>query len=109
MITLMILSCVLVVTLGAVSLIMAGIVATRLNQSSIIAYYAAETGIERALWEVNKNKFALSGDLETIASSTLKNNSAYVATYASSTSEIVFFSRGDYNESSRAIRVSFDQ
>ena len=108
MITLMILSCVLVVTLGAVSLIMAGIVATRLNQSSIIAYYAAETGIERALWEIKKG-FELSGDSGTIASSPLKNNSAYVATYASSTSEIVFFSKGDYNESSRAIRVSFDQ
>ncbi len=108
MITLMILSCVLVVTLGAVSLIMAGIVATRLEQSSIIAYYAAETGIERALWEYKEGSFSMPEASGLIASSALGNNSNYIVNYASSTNNIAFISLGAYNESKRSIQVNFE-
>lgn len=106
--TLMILASVLIVTLGAANLVMSGIVATRLEQSSTIAFYAAETGIEKVLWDIRKELILLP-DVETegFASSTLENNSSYIVDFASSTSDISFTSVGTYKESSRSIQVNY--
>ncbi|MEK7203411.1 MAG: hypothetical protein AAB653_03780 [Patescibacteria group bacterium] len=109
--TLMILSSVLVVTLGAANLIMAGIIASRLEQSSVISYFATETGIERSLWEVRKNNYVLpdvSAD-NIFGLSDLDNGSTYQVDYASSSPTITFTSTGSYNESKRSIQITIAQ
>lgn len=108
--TLMILASVLIVTLGAANLVTSGIVATRLEQSSTIAYYAAETGIEKVLWDVRKELILLPDEAEkaVFASSTLENGSSYIVDFASSTLEISFTSVGTYKESSRSIQVNWN-
>ncbi len=51
LLTLFILSSILIVTLGAASLVLAGIKMNRLTGYSSIAFFASEAGLERALWE----------------------------------------------------------
>jgi len=55
--TLIILSSVLIASLGAADLIVSGIKQTRTQSYSTKAYFAAEAGAERALWEIRKNSF----------------------------------------------------
>ncbi|MFH1233128.1 MAG: hypothetical protein V1649_00550 [Patescibacteria group bacterium] len=107
--TLMILSSVLVVTLGAANLIMAGIIASRLEQSSVIAYYASESGVERSLWEVRKDDHPLPNENTlNLFFGNLGNGSSYQVNYTTSTSAVTFTSIGNYHDSKRSVEVYYD-
>lgn len=101
--TLIMLSSVLIVTLASADLITSGIVASRLEQSSIIAYYAAEAGIERSLWEVRKNS-----NPQPSFSDNLSIDSSYGVDYATSTATTTHISIGSYKESKRSVEVNYD-
>jgi len=55
--TLIILSSVLIVSLGAADLIVSGVKQARTQLYSVRSYFAAEAGAERVLWEIRKNNF----------------------------------------------------
>ena len=64
--TLIILSSVLIVSLGAADLATSGIKQGRTQAYSIKAYFAAEAGAERVLWEIRKNNFIFTRSDNTI-------------------------------------------
>ncbi len=61
LITILILSIVIVMVLGSADLVKQGIRANRNQEYSATAYFAAETGAERTLWENRKNGFEFAG------------------------------------------------
>ncbi|MDD4271920.1 MAG: hypothetical protein PHF50_03915 [Patescibacteria group bacterium] len=109
LLTLFILSGILIITLGAAELVLAGIKMNRLAGYSNLAYFASEAGMERALWEARKNSYALPDvDTDNVFSlADLGNNSAYQVNYASSTSYVTFKSIGIYAGAKRSVESTY--
>jgi len=123
LLTLLILSGILVVTLGAASLVLAGIRMNRLTGYSNIAFFASETGLERALWEARKKdpKLVLPDDnfndilqCDFVPNSCdLSNGSSYMVNYATSSPPLVpasivtFTSTGSYQGVKRSVESSY--
>jgi hypothetical protein len=123
--TLLILSGILTVTLGAASLVVAGINMSRTQERSTKAYFAAEAGAERVLWLVRKDggfnfeECADSGQCVNFDTKTcdacdaafylLANDTAYNVNYASTTDEIIFTSTGRYGGTRRSVQVGYVQ
>lgn len=117
---------VLTVSLGAASLIVSGIAQGRTQTYSTKAYFAAEAGVERVLWEVRKNGADFSGcDVDDyivfdntnnppnpavcdniLQSYNLSNAASYYVIYKSS-SPITFQSVGSYQQTIRSVEVSY--
>lgn len=108
--TLLILSGILVVTLTAADLVFAGIRMNRLTGYSSLAFFAAEAGLERALWEARKNNYVLpdSDTNDLFSLSDLGNNSAYTVDYSTSTPNITFKSIGDYKGARRSVESAYE-
>ncbi|MFA4833272.1 MAG: pilus assembly PilX N-terminal domain-containing protein [Patescibacteria group bacterium] len=107
--TLLILTSILVVTLGAASLIIPGIKMSRTQEQSTKAFFAAEAGVEKALWEVRKNSYAIPEvDTDNVFSGSLGNNSAYQADCALSLPQVTFTSTGSYRQTRRSVAVNFE-
>lgn len=120
LLTLFILSSILVVTLGAADLVMAGLKMNRLTGYSSLAFFASEAGLERALWEARKNSlFTLPDEAEVkplfplippspVGSKVfLDNDSAYIVDYASSTPNVTFKSIGSYGGVKRSVESTY--
>ncbi len=106
--TLLILTSMMVTALAAVDFIVPGIKMSRTQAYSNIAYFAAEAGSERILWEVYKNNYALANtNQNNIFQATLTNGSIYVINYATSSPNITFTTVGSYLGVSRSVQVSF--
>ncbi|MDO8593065.1 MAG: hypothetical protein Q7R92_04860 [bacterium] len=110
LLTLLILSGILVVTLTAADLVFAGIRMNRLTGYSSLAFFAAEAGLERALWEARKNNYVLpdSDTNDLFSLSDLGNNSAYTVDYSTSTPNITFKSIGDYKGARRSVESAYE-
>jgi len=126
--TLLILTSILVVTLGAANLIVPGIKMSRTQERSTKAYFAAEAGAERILWEVRReiNYFefkrgdgssCITGDyinFDTIPvtcdnsghSYSLSNNASYSIIYSAGP-PITFTSEGAYLGTRRSVDVGY--
>lgn len=109
LLTLFILSGILVITLAAADLVLAGLKMNRLTGYSNLAFFAAEAGLERALWEVRKNNYVLPNlDAANVFSlSDLGNGSAYQVDYASSTPTVTFKSIGSYRGAKRSVESTY--
>ena len=107
MMTLLILTGTLTVSLIAADLIVNSIKSGRTQSYSTKAYFAAEAGVERSLWEARKNSFLQDEDQENIFTEELENNSVYHVDYASSTPTITFTSAGVFQGVHRAVETSF--
>jgi len=108
LLTLFILSGILVITLGAADLVMAGIRMNRLTGYSNLAFFASEAGMERALWEARKNNYVLPNiDTPNLFSFNFGNGSAYQVNYASSSPNITFTSIGSYGGAKRSVESSY--
>ena len=109
LLTLLILTSILVVALGAANLIVPGIRMSRTQEQSTKAFFAAEAGAERALWEVRKNSYVIPGaDTENIFFGTLDNNSAYQVDCAVALPQVTFTSTGNYRQTRRSVAVDFE-
>lgn len=110
LLTLFILSGIIIVTLAAADLVLAGIKMNRLTGYSSLAFFAAEAGLERSLWEARKNNFVLPDvDAPNVFSLVdLGNGSAYQVAYASSTPNVTFKSIGSYREAKRSVESAYD-
>jgi Tfp pilus assembly protein PilX len=100
--TLLILSSILVVTLGASDIVMAGIKMNRQTGYSSIAFFASEAGLEKALWEARKNNNAVSWP-----ATSLTNGSAYNVIYSNIGGNIIFQSIGSFNGVKRSTEGSY--
>lgn len=108
LLTLLILTSILVVALGAANLIIPGIRMSRTQEQSTKAFFAAEGGAERALWELRKNFYeAPEIDTENVFSGSLTNNSVYQVDYSSVDFSATFTSTGRYQQTRRSVAVNF--
>lgn len=110
LLTLFLLSSILVVTLGAADLVVAGIRMNRLTGYSNIAFFASEAGLERALWEARQNNYVLpSANTSNVFSlGNLGNNSSYAVDYGSSTPNVTFKSIGVYRAVKRSVESTYE-
>jgi hypothetical protein len=111
LLTLFILSSILIVTLGAADLVLAGIKMNRQTGYSSIAFYASEAGLERALWETRKNStFTLpdANNPSLFIMNNIGNNSSYVVNYATSTPNVTFTSTGNFRGIKRSTQTTFE-
>ncbi|MDD5031482.1 MAG: hypothetical protein PHR36_00335 [Patescibacteria group bacterium] len=109
LLTLLILTSILVVALGAASLITAGITIGRTQAQSTKAFFAAEAGAEQALWEVRKNSYSIPGaDTDDIFLGSLSNSSSYAVDLAVSLPQVTFTSTGSFRQVKRSIAVDFE-
>ena len=110
MLALFMLAGMLVVAMGIGNIVISGIKTSRVQTDSTKAFYAAESGIEKTLFEIRKNNFdlLLYGDQDDIfnGSISLSNGSSFVVNYASSTTS-VFTSVGTFNNTKRSVQISF--
>ncbi len=126
--TMLILISMLTVVLGAANLVMSGIKMSGAQERSTMAYFAAEAGAERILWEVRQNGFDLMGcsindyidfsaaptvcvDSSTCGISSnceysLSNNASYNVVY-SSNSPVTFTSTGVFSGLRRSVDISY--
>jgi hypothetical protein len=120
---LMILTGVLIVSLGAASLISSGLKQSRTQTHSTKAYFAAEAGAERVLWEIRKNKLDLNlctadTDYITFDPTTcgvedpdpLTNEATYSVFYktkGSASTATTTESMGDYSDVKRKVEISY--
>jgi hypothetical protein len=119
--SLMILSGVLIVSLGAAGLVMSGIKQGRTQTHSTKAYFAAEAGAERALWEIRKNTAGLNScnvndyidfgppvvcDSNEHAYS-LSNNALYYVIFKAGGVATTTVSVGNFNDVKRSVEVSY--
>ena len=113
LLTLFILSGILVVTLAAADLVLAGIKMNRLTGYSNLAFFASEAGMERALWEARtwETREAPNplpaGDQENLFTGILLNGSSYTVKYASSTPDVTFSSIGSYGGAKRSVESTY--
>ena len=109
LLTMFILTGILVITLGAAELVYSGIKMNRLTGYSNLAFYASETGMERALWEARKNSYILPDQNQDNVFQNLDigNGSFYTVNYASSTPNITFTSIGGYGGVKRSVESTY--
>jgi hypothetical protein len=108
--TMLILSSIMVVALNAAGLVMSGVILSGTQERSTIAFYAAEAGAERALYEARRNPgFTLPMDdtLNIFGTTTLSNGAYNLVDYSSSTPDIFFSSEGNYAETKRKVELKF--
>ena len=123
MMALLILTSILTVSLGAADLVMSGLKMSGTQARSAIAYFAAEAGAERVLWEIRKNGFDLTG-CDTVTNKyvdfsvnpaicgssehpeTLSNSSSYSVVHTSNP-PIAFMSIGSYSGVKRVVEISY--
>ena len=115
LLTMLLLSGILVVTLTAADLVMAGIKMNRLTGYSSLAFFASEAGLERALWEARKSGNPLSTDNNSdflkcsnnLQSCSLVNNSSYAVKYTVSAPNVTFKSIGKFEGAKRSVESAY--
>ncbi|MDP2736926.1 MAG: hypothetical protein Q8O59_04090 [bacterium] len=110
LLTLFILSGILVITLGAADLVLAGIRMNRLAGYSSLAFFSAEAGLERVLWEARKHGYALpdTNQNNIFSNPNIGNGSAYLINYATSTPGVTFKSIGSYLGAKRSVESTYE-
>ena len=114
LLTLFILTGILVIALSAADLVFAGIKMNRLSGYSGIAFFAAEAGMERALWEGRTWQAREApnplpeNDMDNLFSGVLSNGSSYTVNYAMAAPYIVFTSIGDYHGAKRSVEGIYE-
>lgn len=113
LLTLLILSGVLAVTLTAADLVLAGIRMNRLAGYSGLAYFAAEAGLERALYTARQPGFSYPSEnqedfFNCAPSCSLANGSAYQVDYFTSPPSVTFKSVGDFSGAKRSVESTYE-
>ena len=117
--TMLILISMLTVVLGAANLIVSRIAMSGIQERSTRAYIAAESGIEKALWEIrqsdlNVNDCSLNDYINFTSSlcqsseyeESLSNGASYRVIY-SNTSPVIFTSTGIFNNLRRSVDIVY--
>ncbi len=111
MLTLFILSAVMLIVIGGATTIASGLKMGRIQAYSTRAYFAAEAGAERLLYEVRKGSsfddLTNTGQSNVFGTTTLSMGSEYTVNYDSFLPEIIFTSIGGYRGTKRSVEVDF--
>jgi Tfp pilus assembly protein PilX len=107
---LFILSGILIITLGAADLVLAGIRMNRLAGYSSLAFFASEAGLEQALWEVRKDNYSLpdADQINIFQNFNIGNDSSYQVNYATSSPNVTFKSVGSYRGAKRSVESTYE-
>lgn len=108
--TILILNSIMITALAASRIVVVGIKMSGVQEKSTKAYFAAESGGERALWEWRNNAYTLpaSSTDENVFTGSLSNSSDYDVDYASSSDVAVFTSNGSFSGLRRSIEIKLD-
>jgi Tfp pilus assembly protein PilX len=105
--TVLILNAIVVISLSAAKLVTSGVKMSGTQSRSTRAYFSAESGAERVLWEWRKNSWTIpvgSNGAANLFSSTLLNGATYQVDKATSTT-VIFQSQGSYNQLQRTVEL----
>jgi len=104
--TMFILAGMLTVALSGSYIILLGIKASGIQSQSTKAYFAAESGAERLLWELRQNSWLLPTTSTTspVFSDALPLGSSYSVYYVNF-NPIIFKSIGDFNRTKRSVEL----
>jgi len=107
--TIVILSVLMAVILTMIGLAISQIKVIHTLSDSIIAFYAADTGIERVLYAIFQEGYAPSiGECPPSYRGTLENGATYEVS-VSKKSDSIIFSTGNYKKTKRRIEITFEE
>ena len=126
LVTILILASILVVILGSNDIIRNNLSGVKMQDNSTRAYFAAEAGAERILWEIRENSFSISsctsgdyicfnssgeavncGASCAIDSQTLANGAIYRLQYDNNSGTTIIKSFGLYGNEQRVVEISY--
>lgn len=109
LITVMLLMIIMVVALNTASLAMNGAVLSGVQERSTIAFYAAESGAERAMYDIRVREIVPAADGDVYGTVNLSNNSSYKVDYIESDPLLntVFTSVGSFGETKRSVELRY--
>lgn len=106
LLTMFILAGMLIVSLSGAYIILVGIRASGIQSQSTKAYFGAEAGAERLLWELRNNGYIYSTPSWTsVFSDTLPVSGANYNVYFSAFPPLVFTSIGEYQNTKRSVEL----
>lgn len=110
LLTLFILSAIMLIALGGASVVIAGLKMGGIQSQSTRAYFAAEAGAERLLYDFRKTAqfetTVLEGTDNVFGTTTLSNGSSYIVNY-DHFAPIIFTSIGTYQNTRRSVELNF--
>ena len=110
MLTLFILSAIMLIVFGGAATVISGLKMGGIQSQSTRAYFAAEAGAERLLYEFRKeNRFETTGMVgqeNIFGTTTLAIGSSYIVNY-NHFAPIVFTSIGSYQNTKRSVELNF--
>lgn len=113
MLTLFILSGILIITLAAADLVLAGLKMNRLTGYSNLAFFASEAGMELALWEARTweargapNPIPAS-NMDNLFFGVLTSGGSYTVNYTISGPNVTFTSIGSYLGAKRSVESTY--
>lgn len=111
MLTLFILSSVMIIVFGGASVVLSGLKMGGVQSQSTRAYFAAEAGAERLLYDFrHTSQFADTSQAGTdniFGTTTLSTGSFYIVNYDHFVPFIKFTSIGSYEETKRSVELDF--
>ncbi|PKM87090.1 hypothetical protein CVU83_03400 [Candidatus Falkowbacteria bacterium HGW-Falkowbacteria-2] len=110
LLTLFILSGIMLIVFGGASVVIAGLKMGGIQSQSTRAYFAAEAGAERLLYDFRKTTMYETTDLEgtenVYGTTTLSIGSSYIINY-DHFAPIIFTSIGSYQNTKRSVELNF--
>lgn len=99
----------LAIALGVSTILLGQIELTRGIENSVIALYAADTGIERTLYAIRKQGYSptVGGNPCLLGCPTLLNQASYSIEIESISPDVEIDSRGSYGGVNRAIEITY--
>lgn len=111
LLSLFILSAIMLIVFGGSSVIMSGLKMSGIESQSTRAYFAAETGAERLLYEYRKTEFSsdfnwIQENADDVFVDTLPTGGAYTVNYGG-LNPITFTSIGSFQDTKRSVELNF--
>jgi Tfp pilus assembly protein PilX len=108
LITVLLLTSIIIIALNAANIIISGTKMSGVQERSTLAFYAAESGAERFLYEARKTtNLPATANADLYGTIILSNNSIYNVNYGTSSPDIYATSTGGFLETKRSINLNF--
>jgi Tfp pilus assembly protein PilX len=105
--TLVIMTLMLAIALGISAILVGQMKIIKGMGDSVIAFYAADTGIERILYDIRKTPYNPTGGTEPYTNIALDNGATYTVKIISANGTVTISSKGTYKDVNRAIEISY--
>lgn len=104
--TILILNSIVLISLAAAKLIFSGVQMSGAQSRSTKAYFAAEAGAERALWEWRKNGYVMPASSQNnVFSGVLAGRASYQVDYELLSPNVIFKSNGSFGDLRRRVEI----